>query len=83
MLPEYLASLKNINLPLRLLVENEIFRLTVWSNPANEAKRGADHIVSIEKTMVDVRDLVLLVAIIFSCSLAERLDQCNTKNVGD
>lgn len=51
--PQYLASLKNINLPLRLLVENEIFRLTVWSNPANEAKRGADHIVSIEKTMVD------------------------------
>ncbi|KZT09606.1 atypical/PIKK/PI4K protein kinase [Laetiporus sulphureus 93-53] len=49
----YLASLKNVNLPLRLLIENEIFRLTVWSNPANEPKRGADHLISIEKTMLD------------------------------
>ncbi|PCH37888.1 atypical/PIKK/PI4K protein kinase [Wolfiporia cocos MD-104 SS10] len=50
---QYVASLKDLNIPLRLLVENEIFRLTVWSNPANEPKRGADHIMPIEKTMMD------------------------------
>ncbi|EPS96826.1 hypothetical protein FOMPIDRAFT_1052946 [Fomitopsis schrenkii] len=49
----YFASLKNLNLPLRLLVDNEIVRLTVWSNPTNDPKRGPDHVVSIEKTMLD------------------------------
>ena len=51
---EYTAALKNLILPLRLLVENEVFRLTVWSNPANDPKRGADHICQLEKTMLDV-----------------------------
>ncbi|KAH9843165.1 atypical/PIKK/PI4K protein kinase [Rhodofomes roseus] len=50
---QYIASLKNLNLPLRLLVDNEIARLTVWSNPTNDPKRGPDHVVSIEKTMMD------------------------------
>ncbi|KAJ8463246.1 hypothetical protein ONZ51_g10373 [Trametes cubensis] len=51
--PQYTAALKNLILPLRLLVENEVFRLTVWSNPANDPKRGADHICQLEKTMLD------------------------------
>lgn len=46
--------IKNLNMPLRLLVENEIFRLSVWSNPSNDAKRGADHPGNVEKIMVDV-----------------------------
>ncbi|ESK94184.1 phosphatidylinositol 4-kinase [Moniliophthora roreri MCA 2997] len=40
----YATRLKEINHPLRLLVENEIFRLTVWANPTNDPKRGSDHI---------------------------------------
>ncbi|KAI0647399.1 atypical/PIKK/PI4K protein kinase [Trametes meyenii] len=50
---QYNASLKNLALPLRLLVENEVFRLTVWSNPGNDPKRGTDHICQLEKTMLD------------------------------
>ncbi|KAJ7217187.1 hypothetical protein GGX14DRAFT_440647 [Mycena pura] len=37
------SKLRSINHPLKLLVENEIFRLTVWANPVNDPKRGADH----------------------------------------
>ncbi len=55
---DYVASLANLSLPLRLLVENEVFRLTVWTNPANDPKRGTDHICALEKTMLDVRDSV-------------------------
>ncbi|CCM00003.1 uncharacterized protein FIBRA_02028 [Fibroporia radiculosa] len=51
--PQYVISLKNFNIPLRLLVENEISRLTVWSNPVNDSTRGADHIASLEKTILD------------------------------
>ena len=46
--------MKNQNIPLRLLVENEIFRLSVWSNPTNDAKRGNDHIGAVEKMIMDV-----------------------------
>lgn len=31
-----------MNHPLRLLTENEIFRLNVWTNPTNDPKRGTD-----------------------------------------
>ena len=47
--------MNNLSLPLRLLVENEVFRLTVWTNPVNDPKRGTDHICALEKTMLDVR----------------------------
>ncbi|OCH92135.1 atypical/PIKK/PI4K protein kinase [Obba rivulosa] len=50
---QYMVSLKNLNLPLRLLVENEITRLTVWANPLNDAKRGGDHASNLEKSMLD------------------------------
>ncbi|KAF7980170.1 hypothetical protein HWV62_39641 [Athelia sp. TMB] len=49
----YAQQLKNVNQPLRLLVENEIFRLAVWGNPSNEARRGGDHVGSSERTMLD------------------------------
>lgn len=52
---DFVARLKQINNPLRLLVENEIFRLTVWSNPCNESKRGVDPIGTTERAMQDVR----------------------------
>ncbi|KZP21149.1 hypothetical protein FIBSPDRAFT_788486 [Athelia psychrophila] len=52
--PSYYAQqLKSMNQPLRLLVENEIFRLAVWANPSNEAKRGSDHVGSSERTMLE------------------------------
>lgn len=54
-----MAYLKNLGLPLRLLVENEIFRLTVWRNPLNDTKRGVDHVSALEKTMLDVGRLWL------------------------
>ncbi|KAI9571413.1 hypothetical protein HD554DRAFT_2187155 [Boletus coccyginus] len=49
----YATRLKNINHPLRLLVENEIYRLTVWANPTNDANRGHDHPGTLERTILD------------------------------
>ncbi|KAG2135222.1 uncharacterized protein EDB93DRAFT_1242600 [Suillus bovinus] len=49
----YATRLKNINQPLRLLIENEIFRLTVWANPSNEAKRGSDIHGLLERSMLE------------------------------
>ncbi|TCD70919.1 phosphatidylinositol-4- kinase [Steccherinum ochraceum] len=49
----YTSALKNLNILLRLLVDNEILRLMVWTNPTNDAKRGADHFGTLEKTMTD------------------------------
>ncbi|KAF9067556.1 hypothetical protein BDP27DRAFT_1328569 [Rhodocollybia butyracea] len=40
----YASRLRDINQPLRLLVENEILRLNVWANPTNDPKRGVDHV---------------------------------------
>ncbi|KAJ6502153.1 hypothetical protein C8R45DRAFT_975566 [Mycena sanguinolenta] len=40
---QYVSRLRSLNQPLKLLVENEIFRLTVWANPTNDPKRGTDH----------------------------------------
>ena len=50
---DYTSSLKDLNILLRLLVDNEIFRLTVWTNPTNDAKRGVDHFGTVEKTMTE------------------------------
>ncbi|KAJ8594622.1 hypothetical protein M405DRAFT_469254 [Rhizopogon salebrosus TDB-379] len=49
----YVARLRNINQPLRLLVENEIFRLTVWANPSNDPKRGNDQHGLMERGMLE------------------------------
>lgn len=59
----YASRVRDINQPLRLLVENEIFRLNVWANPMNEPKRGTDHI---GMTLVEVRFLQTHVIIIRS-----------------
>ncbi|KAG8834446.1 phosphatidylinositol-4- kinase [Serendipita sp. 399] len=50
---DYLDRLRNMNILLRLLVENEIYRLTVWGNPSNEPKRGTDYVNGIERSMTD------------------------------
>lgn len=52
---DYRSILKDNNAPLRLLVENEIFRLSVWTNPLNDPKRGADYGGAVERLMTDVR----------------------------
>ena len=44
----------NLNLPLRLLIEHEIFRLSVWGNPTNDTRKSPDLIGSTERTLVDV-----------------------------
>jgi hypothetical protein len=54
---DYAGRLKSINHPLRLLIENEIFRLGVWTNPSNEARRGVDHLGTTERSMLDVSQL--------------------------
>ncbi|KAK0497081.1 hypothetical protein EDD18DRAFT_1165281 [Armillaria luteobubalina] len=49
----YTDRLRTINQPLKLLVESEIYRLHVWANPANDLRRGTDHIISSERTLLD------------------------------
>ena len=50
---EYFSQLKSINTLLRLLVENEIFRLNVWNNPNND-KRSTDQTSGIERNFTEV-----------------------------
>ncbi|KAL5511303.1 STT4 [Sanghuangporus vaninii] len=47
------SEMKNANRLLRLLVENEIFRLTVWNNPLSDVKRFVDPYGSLERIMVE------------------------------
>ncbi|KAH7889620.1 hypothetical protein F5I97DRAFT_1934490 [Phlebopus sp. FC_14] len=49
----YETRLKETNQPLRLLVENEIYRLTVWGNPSNDSKRSSDHHSTIERSVLE------------------------------
>lgn len=50
----YVSHIKSHSVPLKLLVENELFRLSVWSNPVNDSKRGIDYQTNLEKSMTDV-----------------------------
>jgi hypothetical protein len=50
---EYFSQIKSINTLLRLLVENEIFRLNVWSNPCGD-KRNIDQTSGIERNFTEV-----------------------------
>ena len=50
-----LQGMKGANHLLRLLVDNEIYRLSVWDNPSNDPHRGIDHNGSTEKGIMDVR----------------------------
>jgi len=50
--------MRSLNLPLRLLTENEIFRLSVWGNPTNDTKKGGDLVGNTERTLLDVSDAI-------------------------
>ena len=50
--------MRSLNLPLRLLTENEIFRLSVWGNPTNDTKKGGDLVGNTERTLLDVSDTI-------------------------
>ncbi|KAF9526949.1 hypothetical protein CPB83DRAFT_856867 [Crepidotus variabilis] len=49
----YADRMRNLNLPLRLLTENEIYRLSVWSNATNDTKKSPDLVGSTERSLVD------------------------------
>ncbi|KAI0032206.1 hypothetical protein K488DRAFT_50373 [Vararia minispora EC-137] len=51
--PYYVSRVSALGLPLRLLVENELYRLSVWDNPANDVKRHADYVPATERTMTE------------------------------
>ncbi|EDR14914.1 uncharacterized protein LACBIDRAFT_187897 [Laccaria bicolor S238N-H82] len=46
-------GMRSLNLPLRLLTENEIFRLSVWMNPSNDPKKGSDLVGNTERTLLE------------------------------
>lgn len=50
---DYIARQKSLNNLLRLLVETEITRLNVWSNPINDFRRGPDHVIAAERSFLD------------------------------
>ncbi|CAL1705565.1 unnamed protein product [Somion occarium] len=50
---QHVTALKALNLPLRVLVDDEISRLTVWVNACNDPKRGPDHFGTVDKTLTD------------------------------
>ncbi|PFH54176.1 hypothetical protein AMATHDRAFT_52986 [Amanita thiersii Skay4041] len=49
----YKNRIRTINTPLRMLVENEISRLMVWSNPTNDARKGGDYLGVVERTQTE------------------------------
>ena len=53
-LSDYASRMRSLNLPLRLLAENEIFRLSVWTNPSNDPKKGSDLVGNTERTLLEV-----------------------------
>ncbi|KAI0046132.1 atypical/PIKK/PI4K protein kinase [Auriscalpium vulgare] len=49
----YVTRMKNMAVPLKLLLENEMYRLSVWANPINDLKRGPDYVPTVERTLLD------------------------------
>ncbi|PPQ71810.1 hypothetical protein CVT24_006200, partial [Panaeolus cyanescens] len=49
----YAERMRTLNLPLRLLTENEIFRLSVWGNPTSDSRKAADLVGSTERTLLE------------------------------
>ncbi|KAF5358382.1 hypothetical protein D9756_001382 [Leucocoprinus leucothites] len=56
----YTARLRDLNTPLRLLTESELFRLSVWVNPMNDIKRSTDMIGVTERGLVDTSWVTLI-----------------------
>ncbi|KAF9014020.1 hypothetical protein BDQ17DRAFT_1475819 [Cyathus striatus] len=53
-LQDYASKIRTLNSPLRLLTENEIFRLSVWVNPLNDPQRSADLVSNTERNVAEV-----------------------------
>lgn len=51
---DYDARMRDLNAPLRLLTESELFRLSVWANPTNDTKRSTDLTGVTERGLVDM-----------------------------
>ncbi|KAI0064541.1 hypothetical protein BV25DRAFT_1930940 [Artomyces pyxidatus] len=49
----YVTRLKNLGVPLKLLVENEMYRISVWANPTNDTRRSPDYIPAMERAMLE------------------------------
>lgn len=54
------ANLKALKQLLALLLENEIIRLNVWVNPTHDAKRGTDHLNTLERSYSETTWLQLV-----------------------
>lgn len=52
-LSDYNTRLRDLNVPMRLLVESELSRLSVWVNPMNDTKRSTDFFGATERGLVD------------------------------
>ncbi|KAG7092795.1 hypothetical protein E1B28_009114 [Marasmius oreades] len=77
----YSGRLKEMNHPLRLLVENELFRLSVWANPIIDPKRGADHVSTIvEHSWTSVVRTVWHIDPAISIHFAERFKVPSLRN---
>ena len=51
---DYKDRIRDMNNPLRLLTENEVYRLLVWGNPTGDPKKWVDHSVTYEKSQTEV-----------------------------
>jgi len=65
-MPVYATRVANLNLPLRLLIENEIFRLSVWGNPTNDGRKSPDLVGTTERTLGDVSHSVVRTSLLNS-----------------
>ncbi len=50
---DYNTRLRDLNVPIRLLTESELSRLSVWVNPMNDVKRSTDFVGATERGLVD------------------------------
>ena len=57
---DYTTRLRDLNIPLRLLTESELSRLSVWFNPTNDIKRSADVIGATERGLLDTTWVALI-----------------------
>ncbi|KAK7467455.1 Phosphatidylinositol 4-kinase stt4 [Stygiomarasmius scandens] len=78
----YATRLRDINQPLKLLVDNEIFRLTVWANPTNDPKRGSDHtsVIPPESTWTNIIRTVWNISAPIAVHMTERFKFASLRN---
>lgn len=79
----YVSRLKSHNAPLKLLVENELYRLSVWANPMNDSKRGMDYSTNLERSITDVRFFIAFLRHGITGYVIGGLEECYTSSMGD